>query len=289
MKKYIDEYIEYLRNDRKRTENTIMAYKRDLLLFEDYLTNKNLNWNKLRKMNITAYINFLGRKGKASQTVTRNVVTLRNFYQYMYQRRIVEKNPLVDIKPPKFERKLPGIMSVEDVDLFLSQPDLNTYKGIRDKAMLELVYATGIKATQLINLKVQDVDTKAEIITCITENERRTVPYGSFCAESINKYLEVSKEKERNEYFFTNLSGTKMSRQGFWKIIKQYTLSAGLNKDVSPAILRHSFAVHMLNNGLDTKTLQELMGYTAIASTQIYEDMNRNRIKEIYKTVHPRA
>ncbi len=289
MEKYIDNYIEYLKNDRKRTENTIMAYKRDLLLFNNYLITKNFKWDKVKKVNITAYINFLGRSGKATQTVTRNVVTLRNFYHYMYQVGIIEKNPVADIKPPKFERKLPGIMSVEDVDLFLSQPDLSTYKGIRDKAMLELVYATGIKATQLINLKVQDVDTKAEIITCITDNERRTVPYGSFCAEAINKYIEVSKEKERNEYFFTNLSGTKMSRQGFWKIIKQYTVSAGISKDVSPAILRHSFAVHMINNGLDAKSLQELMGYTAISSTQIYEDINRNRIKEIYKTVHPRA
>ena len=289
MKKYIDKYIEYLKNDRKRTENTVMAYKRDLLLFDDYLATKNFKWDKLKKMNITAYVNYLGRKGKATQTITRNVVTLRNFYQYMYQTGEITKNPVQDIKPPKFERKLPGVMTVEDVDLFLCQPDLNTYKGIRDKAMLELVYATGIKATQLINLKMSDVDTKAEIITCNTENDRRMVPYGSFCAESINRYLEVSKEKERDEYFFTNLSGTKMSRQGFWKIIKQYTVSAGLNKDVSPAILRHSFAVHMINNGLDAKTLQELMGYTALSSTQIYEDINRNRIKEIYKTVHPRA
>lgn len=288
MKKYIEKYINSLKAE-KKSENTLSAYQRDLESFDAYLKEKNFRWNNLKKMNVTAYINYLGRKGKAQQTVTRSVVSLRNFYGYMCRMGEIEKNPMADIKPPKFERKLPGIMSVADVEKFLSQPDLNTYKGIRDKAMLELVYATGIKVSQLIKLKMRDVDIQAEIITCNSENDRRTVPYGSFCAASIARYLEVSKEKEPDDYFFTNLSGTGMSRQGFWKIIKQYTVSAGLNKDVSPQILRHSFAVHMINNGLDTKTLQELMGYTALASTQIYEDINRNRIKEIYKTVHPRA
>lgn len=288
MKKQIEKYIESLRNENK-SENTISAYEKDLENFESYLKQKGFKWNKLKKMNITAYINYLSRNGKAQQSVTRSVVTLRNFYKYMYALGETDKNPMSDIRPPKFERKLPGIMSVTDVDKFLSQPDLNTYKGIRDKAMLELVYATGIKVSQLIKLKMRDVDIQAEIITCNSENERRTVPYGSFCAVSIKNYLEVSKEKDPDDYFFTNMSGTAMSRQGFWKIIKQYTVSAGLDKDVSPQILRHSFAVHMINNGLDTKTLQELMGYTAISSTQIYEDINRNRLKEIYKTVHPRA
>ncbi len=288
MKKYIEKYIDTLKSERK-SENTLSAYQRDLEYFENYLKQKEFKWNSLKKMNITAYINYLSRKGKAEQTITRSVVTLRNFYNCMYRMGEIDKNPMIDIKPPKFERKLPGTISVADVEKFLSQPDLSTYKGIRDKAMLELVYATGIKVSQLIKLKMRDVDVQAELITCNTENDRRTVPYGSFCAASIRNYLEVSKEKEPDDYFFTNLSGTGMSRQGFWKIIKQYTVSAGLNKDVSPQILRHSFAVHMINNGLDTKTLQELMGYTALASTQIYEDINRNRIKEIYKTVHPRA
>ena len=288
MEKFIEMYISYLQNDKKRTSNTISAYQRDLMIFSEYLQSKKFKWDNLKKINITAYMNFLGRNGKAPQTVVRNVVVLRNFYGYMYQAGVINKNPLADIKPPKTERKYPGTISVEEVNVFLSQPDPNTYKGIRDKAMLELVYATGIKVSQLINLKMRDVDTKAEIITC-NDGDRRMVPYGSFCAESINKYIEVSDEKQPDDYFFTNLSGTKMSRQGFWKIIKQYTVNAGFNKDVSPQILRHSFAVHMINNGLDTKTLQELMGYSALSSTQIYENINRNRIKEIYKTVHPRA
>lgn len=289
MKKILTEYIEYLKSTKKVSDNTVDSYSRDLYAFFTYLESKKISWDKLRKNNITAYLNYLKRNGKSDQTIVRNLSSIKGFYNYCVNNKKIKTNPVSGIKSLKVEKPLPGILTVSEVDRFLSQPDVKTKKGSRDKALLELLYATGIKVSQLIELRFRDIDLNAEIITCQAESNKRTIPYGSICSTAINDYIKLCTHTEYDDYLFTNLNGKKMSRQGLWKIIKHYASLAGINKEVGPQILRNSFAVHMINNGIDIKTLQELMGHSAITSTQIYENLNRNRIKEIYKSVHPRA
>jgi integrase/recombinase XerD len=247
---------------------------------------------KLRKNNLTAYFVYLQKEGKSVATVARAIAAVRGFYEYLALSGVVKRDPAAGIPVPKPEKRLPGILTVHEIEVFLDQPDLSSTKGCRDKAMLELMYATGLKVSELIALKLGDVDFNTGLIRCVSGGTERIVPFGSVSSDALKKYIELSvyhRSKNPDMLLFTNLYGKQMSRQGFWKIIKQYKAQAGIAKEITPQVLRHSFAAHLIDNGLDTSALQELMGYTAASSAQFYANLSGAHIKEIYKKAHPRA
>ena len=214
------------------------------------------------------------------------------FFQYLTQKNGWKENPAEKLKAPKIEKKLPGILTVEEVDLLLAQPKGNTAKGIRDKAMLELLYATGIRVSELISLKIKDINLKLGYLTCSGGERERVIPFGSAAKQAVEKYLDVARDQllgdQDSDFLFLNCSGKSMSRQGFWKVLKGYAASAGIQQDITPHTLRHSFAAHLLQNGADLKSVQEMMGHSDISSTQIYMNMNIHKIRDVYMKAHPR-
>ncbi len=292
MKEHIKGYLSYIEKNKKRKRNTVNSYEHDLSEFERYISGKNMDFKKLRKNNLTAYFVYMQKEGKSVATIARAIAAVRGFYEFLAISGVVKRDPVAGIPVPKPEKRLPGILTVHEIEMLLEQPDCTSSKGCRDKAMLELMYATGLKVSELIGLKLGDVDFNTGLIRCRNETSERIVPFGSVSSDALKKYIELSTyHKGRNPemFLFTNLYGKQMSRQGFWKIIKQYKNQAGIEKEITPQILRHSFASHLIDNGLDTTSLQELMGYTAVSSAQFYANLSGAHIKEVYKKAHPRA
>lgn len=292
MKEHIKGYLSYIEKNKKRRKSTVSSYEHDLSEFESYISGKNMDFTKLRKNNLTAYFVYMQKEGKSVATVARAIAAVRGFYEFLCLSGVMKRDPAAGIPVPKPEKKLPGILTVHEIESFLAQPDCTSCKGCRDKAMLELMYATGLKVSELISLKLGSVDFNTGLIRCATETNERIVPFGSVSSDALKKYIELSpyhKGKNPDMLLFTNLYGKKMTRQGFWKIIKQYKTQAGIAKEITPQTLRHSFAAHLIDNGLDTQSLQELMGYTAAASAQFYANLSGAHIKEVYKKAHPRA
>ncbi len=288
MQDYITKYISYLILKKQYSENTLESYKRDLFYFSEYLASKKITFENVTKLNISVYAANLARNGKSDATIARVISTLKGFYSYLYIKKVVKNDPSKGVTTPHVVRKNTEIITIEEMDLFLSQPDISTFKGSRDKAILEIIYATGIKVSELINLKVGDVNFITETIFA----GNREIPYGSMCSASVNLYIKKSKFidlKNKEGFFFTNLKGEQLSRQGVWKIIKYYKKMSGIEKDITQQTMRHSFAVHLIDNGIDIRTLQELMGHSSLASTQAYIDYSKRKIRNIYKSVHPRA
>jgi integrase/recombinase XerD len=240
-----------------------------------------------------AYVQYLQKAGKAISSIVRNIVSLRNFYKYLTLKGIVNENPILYYQIPKVEHSVPEILTVKEVDKLLSSPDLSTDKGIRDKAMLEVMYAAGMKVMELLNLTIYDIDLKLSYIRCSnSRSKERIVPIGSVAVKYLKNYLRI--RPELNLYnldtLFLNLKGVKMSRQGFWKIVKYYAGESKIDKNINAFTLRHSFAVHLLENGADIKSVQELLGHKDLSATQVYSSvLKRNKIAEIYKKSHPRA
>ena len=276
MEQEIREFIEYLHNTKKTSQNTEVSYQRDLNKMAAYLEMKGI---------MKAEENF------ASSTISRSVASMRAFFQHMFALRKMEENPTDNLKSPKVEKKLPEILSIQEVDDLLKQPDLTTPKGIRDKAMLELLYATGMRVSELIHLETTDVNLQLGYVVC-QENKERIIPIGNVSKEALNLYLEEGRKvfvKDDSEHaLFTNCSGKAMSRQGFWKMLKGYAQEAGIHRDITPHTLRHSFAVHMLQNGADIRSVQEMLGHSDISTTQVYLSMNINRMRDVYMKAHPR-
>ncbi len=288
----IDTYLGYLENKRKLSYNTLMSYKHDLYGYLEYLKANNSTALKVRKATVVAYLSLLQREGKSAQTISRNLASIRGFYKYLNVTERMKRNPTSGISSPKSERQLPEILTIKEVDRLLSQPDGDDFKNVRDKAMLELLYATGIRVSELVEIKVDDIEPEKEILRC-EGSDRRALPFGTLAKTALQKYLEVSPFhnglKEQSEYLFVNIYGKPLTRQGFWKIIRQYKKSAGIEKEISPKILRHSFATHLLENGVDIKLLQEFMGHSAMASTKFYENLKSSKLKEVYSKYHPRG
>lgn len=216
----------------------------------------------------------------------------KSFFQYLCQRECWKENPAESLKAPKIEKKVPGILTVDEVDLLLSQPKENTAKGIRDRAMLELLYATGIRVSELIHLTLRDVNLKLGYLTCNQSERERVIPFGTTAKTAVEAYMAWARAEllggNNSEWLFVNCSGKSMSRQGFWKILKGYAVSAGIQQDITPHTLRHSFAAHLVQNGADLKSVQEMMGHSDISITQIYMNMNVNKIRDVYMKAHPR-
>lgn len=294
MENILNHYIKYLTVEKEIAENTLNAYKRDVTNFIKFLKEKYINeLQEINKTTVITYILSLKDMGRASSTISRNIASIRSFCNYLILQGILKSDPTVGIDSPNIPKKTPDYLLQEEIELLLEQPD-NSVKGIRDKAILEVLYATGIRVSELIDLTLEDVNLKMGFISCNGEHGKaRIIPLGNISKEAVTRYINESRNcliKDPNEKaLFVNYTGEKMSRQGLWKIIKHYTKKSKIDKQITPQILRHSFAVHLVQNGADLKSVQELLGHSDISTTQIYSEMIKNRIKEVYDRSHPRA
>lgn len=292
MDEFLLRYINYLKS-KNMSKNTLDAYKRDIDRFLKFLLSRNEDLNSVDEISIMAFVQELHKDKKANSSIVRNIIAIRNFYKFLKKQGIINEDPVINYEIPKIERNMPQILTLEEVNKLLNSPDLTTEKGVRDKAMLEVMYATGVKVTELLNITTFDVNLKLSYIKCRgSKNKERIIPIGSYAVDCINNYLKIRGLLNiyNLEYLFLNLQSTKMTRQGFWKIIKQYAKIAGINKEITSYTLRHSFAVHLLQNGADIKSVQELLGHKDMAATQIYSSISRkSKIAEVYKKAHPRA
>ena len=292
-KKYVEKFLDFLQNDKKLSDNTLQSYNRDIKLYCNYLDENNMDITKIDDEDIKEYLDNLKTNGKAVSTISRNLASLRSFYHYLHKTKVVVDDPTSGLESPKIERKPPQILTSEQVELLLEQPKCVDLKGYRDKAMLELVYATGIRVTELVSLNIDDVDLENKTIRCIGKNKERTIPIGSLAINALKEYIEKSRQvmlkDDGDPALFINVNGQRLTRQGFWKIIKQYKTQADIDVDITPHTLRHSFAVHLLENGAELSAIQEMLGHSDIASTQVYAHMGQNKLKDIYSKAHPRA
>ncbi len=291
---YIEDFADYLKNERELMQNTLDSYLRDIRIFEKYLKDNNQSLDCVTKTGIITYLIFLQKNGKAASTISRNLASIRAYFQFLLNNGFVNEDPTLNLESPKVEKKLPSVLSKHEVEMFLEQPNSNEAKGLRDKAMLELLYATGIRVTELISLEIDDVDLVNGILHCMNSNNKcRTIPIGNCSLKYIRQYLNECRDKfspdSKEKALFLNIHGEKMTRQGFWKIVKYYTKRANINKSITPHTLRHSFAVHLIENGADLQSIQEMLGHSDISTTQIYCKINDTQIKEVYSRTHPRA
>lgn len=294
MEKEIDQFISYLHNAKKTSENTEMSYRRDLNKVLKYMKGQGITEvSEITVTHLHSYILYLEKNNFAAATISRNIASIKAFYHYLFKEGKVSEDISEVLKPPKIEKKIPEILSEEQVNRLLEQPGTGSPKEIRDKAMLELLYATGIRVTELISLKVTDVNLKLGFIVCRDNNKERVVPFGRKAKNALLRYLESARrdmiENEEEDTLFVNYSGQPMSRQGFWKLIKYYAKKAGIEEDITPHTLRHSFAAHLVENGADLRSVQEMLGHSDISTTQIYATMNHNHIREVYAKAHPRG
>lgn len=295
MEGLIDAFIHYLAVERGLAENTLISYRRDLIQFKKFLQReKGSNIKDVGRNVILAYLLFLQKEGRAPATISRHLAALKSFFSFLLNERLIERDPTVNLESPKLEKRLPKVLTVEEVDLLLAQPQPVDPAGMRDKAMLELLYATGIRVSELISLDVEHVNLELSYIRCFGKGAKeRIIPMGSVARRWVRTYLERGRPrllKSRGERaLFLNHHGRRMTRQGFWKIIKKYAAAAGIKKDITPHTLRHSFATHLLENGADLRSVQEMLGHADITTTQIYTHLTRGRLKEVYSKTHPRA
>lgn len=294
MNTYVEEYTSFMTDIRHKSVNTVESYKRDVTQYITYLDGKGVtDISSTTKTTVLSYLLYLQKEGRASSTVSRTLASLRSYYLFMMQNGVVKSNPTSNLEAPHVEKKIPKILSGEEVELLLQQPKNNDNKGIRDKAMLELLYATGIRVSELINLDVSDVNVPMSFIRCKGGKKERIIPMGHQAKDALENYINNVRKymvKDENETaLFVNCSGARLSRQGFWKLIKYYQHIAGIETDITPHTLRHSFAAHLLENGADLHSIQEMMGHADISSTQVYSRMMNSKIKDVYAKAHPRA
>ncbi|WP_333861676.1 site-specific tyrosine recombinase XerD [Clostridium sp.] len=292
MESFLLGYAEQLEK-KHMSKNTLDAYIGDINRFYNFIKKREGNLQEVEVVSVMAYVQYLQKEGKAVSSIVRNIVSLRNFYKYLMVKGIINENPLLYYEIPKVKHNIPKVLTVEEVDKLLDSPDPTTYKGIRDKAMLEIMYAAGMKVMELLTLTIYDIDLKFSYIRCKSlKNKERLVPIGSVAVEYLKNYLDIRPQLNIHslDTLFLNLRGSPMSRQGFWKIVKYYAKESKINKDINAFTLRHSFAVHLLQNGADIKSVQELLGHKDLSATQIYSAvLKKNKIAEVYKKTHPRA
>ena len=294
MNTYVKEYTSFMTDIRHKSLNTVESYKRDVTQYISYLDGTGVtDISSTTKTTVLSYLLYLQKEGRASSTVSRTLASLRSYYLFMMQNGVVKSNPTSNLEAPHVEKKIPKILSGEEVELLLEQPKNCDNKGIRDKAMFELLYATGIRVSELINLDVSDVNVPMSFVRCKGGKKERIIPMGHQAKDALENYINNVRKymvKDENETaLFVNCSGARLSRQGFWKLIKYYQHIAGIETDITPHTLRHSFAAHLLENGADLHSIQEMMGHADISSTQVYSRMMNSKIKDVYAKAHPRA
>ena len=289
----INDFETYLRKQKKVSDNTLESYLRDVNQFLAYASTLKVDVTRADTAFIEHYLDFLTLKSKSDATKTRILASIRCYYRFLTSQKMAETNPADPIRLKKAEKKLPGILDANEIVLLLSQPDGKDYKSVRDKAMMELLYATGIKVSELIMLRVKDVNLQVGLLHLDHEGKERIVPIYPAAVKAIADYLvhvrPVIVENEEEDRLFTNMNGKPLSRQGFWKIIKHYADTAGIQKDITPHTLRHSFAAHLLENGAQLKDIKEMLGHSDISSTQIYARFIKNKYTASYARFHPLA
>ena len=293
MEKQIKLFLEFLENDKKLSANTLQSYRRDIIQFQEYLDDERLMYSKLDQQEIKEYIEYLKKIGKKTSTISRNLASIRSFYQFLLRSKKVRKDPTEGMQSPKIEKKAPSILSSDEVELLLEQPKNVDLKGIRDKAMLEFAYATGMRVTEIISLNLEDVNFEKAFVKCANGVKKRNIPLGNLSLKALDEYVKDARpimiKNENEKALFVNVNGKRLTRQGFWKIIKYYKEQAHITKDITPHVLRHSFATHLLQNGADLKSIQMMLGHSDISSTQIYMKFQDESLKNVYHKAHPRA
>ena len=293
MENHIDGFVMFMIGSGSKSRNTILSYKQDILKYMSFLKKNNIHdISETNRTLVLTYLFTLQEQGMAPATVSRMLASLRLFYSYIIDSGVDMKDPTINLETPRVLRKSPNILTTSEVELLLSQPKRDNVKGLRDRAMLELLYATGIKVSELINLQISDVNLEARYIKCRTYTHERIVPLGHFAVNAVEEYIEKARGHflldEGIGFLFLNRNGTGMSRQGFWKILKHYKNTAGIDKEITPYTLRHSFAIHLLENGADLKAISKMLGHNDISATQVYSDLIDSKIKDSYR-LHPRA
>ncbi len=294
MKNYIQAFENYLKKNKKSSENTILSYMRDVNKFNDFLVLNNVvDISSTTENNVKQYIDHLTQSGKSISTIGRTLASLKSFFVFLQSKKVIEVNPVKNIKTNRTEKKLPRILTGKEVELFLKQPKCDSLKGYRDKAMLELLYATGIRVSELIALDITDLNIDVGFIKCGKGSGERVIPLYSAAVIALKEYLTTARplliSEESGNALFVNLNGARMTRQGFWKIIKHYQSAANISTEITPHILRHSFAAHLLENGADIDFIKEIMGHSDISSTLIYTQLLKSDLKTNYIKFHPRA
>ncbi len=294
MNNLIHEFINYLSVERGLATNTLESYGRDLRQYYQYLGEDQVDLDAVSRSTIINYLMFLQKQGKATATIARRLAALKAFYQFLVREKRIKTDPTANLESPKLEKRLPRVLTVSEVERLLAQPDPSLPAGLRDRAMLELLYATGIRVSELVSLNVEDVNLETGYIRCTGKGSKeRIVPLGSLAIKWVQEYLQGGRPKlvkDREETaLFVNHHGNRLTRQGFWKIVKKYAEDARIDKEITPHTLRHSFATHLLENGADLRSVQEMLGHADISTTQIYTHVTKGRLKEVYARTHPRA
>lgn len=295
MEDEVQDFLHYLVVERHLSQNTVNAYRRDLQTYIFFLKNEDLlSLNNVRQTNIIAHLMALKNQGCTSTTLARHTASIRSFHQFLVREQRVEQDPSVHIETPKTERKLPKVLTSSEVEALLDAPEKNSAFGFRDQAMLEVLYATGIRVTELVQLNVSDIHLTMGFVRCIGKGDKeRIIPLGDIAKQSIASYLQSGRgylqKKKQGDALFLNHHGDRLSRQGFWKILKKLAFKTNIYKTLTPHTLRHSFATHLLENGADLRSVQEMLGHADISTTQIYTHVNQSRLREIYSAYHPRA
>ena len=302
MKSYSEQYLRYLKEEREMSKNTLDAYRRDVREFEHHLEKEGVDdAADVTRDKIRTYLESLREKGRSQSTMSRKTSAIRSYVTYLYKEGIIDSNPSAGVKPYRTERKEIDYLTLNEIDRLLESPD-DSVKGIRDRAILEVMYATGIRVTELTAMLLSEVNLTIGFVTCRGDfGKARIIPLGHMCVEALKRYVEESRSKllasschsgdggKAGEYLFLNYHGDRLTRQGLWKIVSTYAEKSGLNRKLTPQMLRNSFAVHMLQNGADTKTMKELMGFEDSAALQVYQNVTKNKLKEVYDKTHPRA
>ena len=290
----LDIFEKYLREEKKASANTLSSYLRDIRQLGEYLEEHSEHGIiDADEEDLGGYIGMLRANGKSVATVSRSIASIKCLYSYLCIKQLVKTNPALGLVPDKSTQKLPQILTSKEVELLLEQPQCVDAKGYRDRAMLELLYATGIRVSELIDLNIGDVNLSAGVIRCHSRNKERFIPMYSAAVKALSEYITLVRPQmiasPEEQSLFVNVSGDRMSRQGFWKIVKYYQKKAGIEKDITPHTLRHSFAAHLLENGADIHAIQEMLGHADISSTHMYAQLVKKQLKYVYNNAHPRA
>ena len=293
MEKQVKLFLDFLKDDKKLSDNTLQSYRRDIEQYEKYVSDNKINYLKVTEETILEYMEYLREENKKESTISRSLASIRSFYQYLIRVKKIKKDPTMTIESPKINKRTPNILTSKEVELLLDQPKDVDLKGTRDKAMLEFAYATGMRVTEMISLDIDDVKLDEGYVVCRGRSKSRNIPLGSMSLKALKEYIDDARpyliRDESEEALFVNVNGTRLTRQGFWKIVKYYKEQAHIEKDITPHVLRHSFATHLLQKGADLKAIQTMLGHSDISSTQVYMQFQDPGIKNEYKKAHPRA
>lgn len=293
----LEDYLHYLKVERQLAENTLTSYQRDLLNYIDAMESMLLtNMDAITRQKIVLYLQKMKEEGKSARTLSRHISSIRSFHQFLLREKLTMTDPTIHLELPKIEQKLPRILSMEEVDLLIEAPDCSKPQGVRDHALLEVLYGTGMRVSELIDLNLDDLHLSMGFVRVFGKGgKERIVPLGNKAIESCVRYVNearprfLAKSQGTNDALFVNMRGGRLTRQGCWKLVKEHALAANLPKKLTPHILRHSFATHLIENGADLRAVQEMLGHADISTTQIYTHVSRSRLKEVYVQFHPRA